>query len=122
MSQKTSPKEFSTYKPRKSELNFRQPTEYYDLSDDEADQSHFTREPCLSSTQIIKTRENDKNLSVIKAKENKFEIPVLPARNTLREKQSNRISLREGAIEKIVEAYNKKREETEKTIKEEAFK
>ncbi|XP_070506274.1 sentrin-specific protease-like isoform X2 [Chironomus tepperi] len=117
--QQASVKEFPAYRNRKSEVVFKPPATFVDISDDEIDQSHFIQEPCLSSTQVIKARDNEHNLSANKSKERIVPIVQLPPVNTLKERQSFRESLKNDTIEKIVERFNQKREEKDRSITEE---
>lgn len=117
-SQKSSPtKEFS-FNSRKSDFSFKKPTAFVDLSDDETDRE-FDRDQLFSSTQIVKSRDREQNSSGTKMTESKFSIPTLPAVNTLKERQSLRSSLQDDAIQKIVDKFNQKREQKDRSITEE---
>lgn len=120
--QQASVKDFPAYRNRKSEVVFKPPAAYVDISDDEIDQSHFIQEPCLSSTQVIKARDSEHNFSANKSKERIVPIVQLPPVNTLKERQSFRNSLKDDTIEKIVERFNQKREEKDRSINEELLK
>jgi len=115
-------KEFPSYRSRKSEVVFKPPAAYVDISDDEIDQLNFNQEPCLSSTQVIQARDSDHNLSANKSKERIVPIAQLPPVNTLKERQLFRDSLKKDTIEKIVERFNQKREEKDRSITEEILK
>ena len=119
-SQQASVKEFPSYRSRKSEVVFKPPAAYVDISDDEIDQLNFNQEPCLSSTQVFQAR--DHNLSVNKSKERIVPIAQLPPVNTLKERQLFKDSLKKDTIEKIVERFNQKREEKDRSITEEILK
>lgn len=100
---------------RKSDFLFKKPTlQYVELSDDEADQTQFSRSPGLSSTQIIKTKDIERTNSVDKSK--KIQAYEFPPVNSLREKQSTRKSLEEDHIKNIIEKFHQKREEKKRTI------
>lgn len=115
-------KEYPSYRSRKSEVVFKPPAAFVDISDDEIDQLNFNQEPCLSSTQVIQARDSDHNLSANKSKERIVPIAQLPPVNTLKERQLFRDSLKKDTIEKIVERFNQKREEKDRSITEEILK
>lgn len=124
---KFSLKDFPSYKSAKADFTFKKPTAIVELSDDDVDQSQFERETYVASTpQIIKIRDNEQNHGTPRTAQNYSNdasvAPILTPVNSLKERHSLRSSLNEDALQKIVERFNQKRQEKDKSITEEALK
>lgn len=117
---------------RKSDFNFKKPSAYVDLDDDddEVNQTHFTRSPGFSSTQIIKSKDLDRSPAIssnVTTNKQKYQSPSqsslsfrdVPHINSLKEKHSTKDSLRDDHLEKILSRHNQKQAEKNKTIEEE---
>jgi hypothetical protein len=117
-----------SYTRRKGEFHFKKPPPaYVELDDDDdVDQTHFTHSPGFSSTQIIKSKDIDRSPAITG---NKAKQPLsssassqnreLPQVNSLKEKHSVKDSLKDGHLEKLLDRFNQKHAQKNKTIEEE---
>lgn len=104
---------------RTSNCEFKKPSAFVDVSDDEDSPQQFNRESILSST-LIQKKKNEAS-SPVSSQQKSFSqtsvsVPEVAPVNSLRDRQLSRLCLQEDAISSIVKLYSRKQKEKDSQI------